>query len=146
MLNIRFKPSINLALMLAAAHATAIGLILVLPLPVWLNLVAIVVFCINFAFYFRRNAWLSAPDSIVALEIKEDCTCAVQTSSGKRLPCIALPTSYVSASLTILNLKVGGERLARHLVILPDALSAEDFRKLRVLLRWRFKAKPLGAI
>jgi hypothetical protein len=42
-----------------------------------------------------------------------------------------------------LNLNANGERLARHVVILPDAINSEDFRKLRVLLRWKYKPGPI---
>jgi len=139
MLNIRLKPSVYLTLLLSAVHAIAIGLILVLPLPIWLKVAATLAFCTSFVFYLKRNAWLAAPNSIIALVINEDCTCAIETRGGKRLECILLPTSYVSAFLTVLNLNANGERLARHVVILPDAINSEDFRKLRVLLRWKYK-------
>ena len=142
MLNIRLKPSGYLTLLLSAAHTIAIGLVLALPLPIGLKLITTLVFCVSLVFYLRRNARLAAPNSIIALEIMEDCACAIETRSGKRLDCILLPTSYVSASLTILNLKADGEMLARHVVILPDSINPEDFRKLRVLLRWKFQAKP----
>ena len=142
MLNIRLKPSGYLTLLLSAAHTIAIGLVLALPLPIGLKLVTTLVFCVSLVFYLKRNARLAAPNSIIALEIIEDCACAIETRSGKRLDCILLPTSYVSASLTILNLKADGEMLARHVVILPDSIDPEDFRKLRVLLRWKYKAKP----
>ncbi len=146
MLNIRLNPSGYLTLLFSAAHAIAVGLVLALPLPIGLKLVTTLVICTSFVFYLKRNARLAAPNSIIALEIEEDCTCAIETRSGKRLDCILLPTSYVSASLTILNLKADGEMLARHVVILPDSINPEDFRKLRVLLRWKFKAKPLAPI
>lgn len=146
MLNIRLKPSGYLTLLLSAAHTIAIGLVLALPLPIGLKLVTTLVFCVSLVFYLKRNARLAAPNSIIALEIMEDCACAIETRSGKRLDCILLPTSYVSASLTILNLKADGEMLARHIVILPDSINPEDFRKLRVLLRWKFKTKPLSPI
>ena len=142
MLNIRLKPSRYLTLSLSAVHAIAIGLFLILPLPIWLKVVATLAFCTSLVFYLRRNARLAAPNSIIALELEEDCTCAIETRNGKRLYGILLPTSYVSAALTVLNLKADGERLARHVVILPDAINFEDFRKLRVFLRWKFQAKP----
>ena len=141
MLNIRLKPSGYLTLLFSAAHIIAIGLVLALPLPIGLKLVTTLVFCVSLVFYLKRNARLAALNSIIALEIMEDCACAIETRSGKRLDCILLPTSYVSASLTILNLKADGEMLARHVVILPDSINPEDFRKLRVLLRWKFKVK-----
>lgn len=138
MLDIRLKPSGYLTLLLSATHAIAIGLFLVLSLPIWLKVAAILAFCTSLVFYLKRNAWLAAPNSIIALEIKDDYTGAIETRGGKRLDCILLPTSYVSASLTVLNLKADGERMARHVVILPDAINSEDFRKLRVLLRWKY--------
>jgi toxin CptA len=143
MLYIRFKPSGRLTLLLSAVHVIAIGLFLVLPLPIWLKVAAILAFCTSFAFYFERNARLAAPNSIIALETGEDCTCVIETRNGRQLDGILLPTSYVSASLTLLNLKAHGERLARHVVILPDAINSEDFRKLRVFLRWKYKPGPI---
>jgi toxin CptA len=143
MLNIRLKPSLYLALLLSAAHAIVIGLVLALPLPIGLKLVITLVICISLVFYLKRNARLASPNSIIELQIDEDCACIIDMRNGKRLDCILLPTSYVSASLTILNLKTNGELLARHVVILPDAINSDDFRKLRVLLRWKFKTKRL---
>ena len=146
MLNIRLKPSLYLSLLLSAAHTIAIGLVLDLPLSIGLKLVTALAFCISFVFYLNRNARLAAPNSVIVLEINEDCTCTIETRSGKQLDCIVLATSYVSASLTILNLKANDKLLVRHVVILPDAINPEDFRKLRVLLRWKYKAKTLTPI
>ncbi|HMK13611.1 MAG TPA: protein YgfX [Burkholderiales bacterium] len=143
MLYFRLNPSGYLTLWLSAAHAIAIGLVLALTLPIESKFVFALAICISLVFYLKRNARLAAPNSIVALELKEDWTCAIETRSGKRLNCIVLPTSYVSASLTILNLKADGEMLARHVVILPDSINPEDFRKLRVLLRWKYKPGPI---
>ena len=47
-----------------------------------------------------------------------------------------LSSSFVSPSLTVLNLRVAGAARPRHLVILPDNVEKETFRRLRVLLRW----------
>jgi toxin CptA len=146
MLNIRLKNSVYLAILLGVAHFIAAGLVLVLPLPIWLKLVAILAFCISLVIYLNRDARLAAPNSIIALEIKEDGSCTAETRSGKQLDCTLLSTSYVSARLTILNLKASGGLRARHVVIVPDRIDAEDFRKLRVLLRWKFKAKPVSPI
>ena len=146
MLDIRLKSSGYLVLWLGAAHAIAAGLFVILPLPVVSKLIAVLVLGISLMFYLRRNAWLTSPNSIIALEIKEDCACVISTRRGKRLDCILLPTSYVSAPLTVLNLKADVERRARHVVLVPDAINFEDYRKLRVLLRWKFKVKPFAPI
>ena len=51
-----------------------------------------------------------------------------------------LPGSYVSSWLVVVALGAGGRRW-RSLVLLPDAATAEDLRRLRVWLRWRL-ARP----
>jgi toxin CptA len=42
--------------------------------------------------------------------------------------------------LTVLNLKLPGKRLVRHVILLPDALDENEFRRLRVWLRWGSQA------
>ncbi len=51
-----------------------------------------------------------------------------------------LPDSYVSSWLVVVVLGANGRRW-RSLVLLPDAAAAEDLRRLRAWLRWRF-ARP----
>jgi toxin CptA len=56
-----------------------------------------------------------------------------------------LGSSFVAPYLTVLELKplgAGGlwQRFrTRSVVILPDGIDAEEFRQLRVLLRWKWK-------
>ena len=50
---------------------------------------------------------------------------------------IVLPRSTVSPWLCLLAYRTEGERRARYLTILPDSLKGDDFRKLRIWLRWR---------
>ena len=44
--------------------------------------------------------------------------------------------SFVAPWLTIIRWRPDGGRWDRTLVILPDMLAGEDFRRVRVLLRW----------
>ncbi|MEP7262597.1 MAG: protein YgfX [Usitatibacter sp.] len=44
--------------------------------------------------------------------------------------------SFVSPWLTVLRWRPAGARFDRTVLILPDMLAREDFRRLRVLLRW----------
>ena len=48
-----------------------------------------------------------------------------------------LPDSYVSSWLIVVVLGADGER-QRSLVLLPDAATADELRRLRAWLRWRF--------
>jgi hypothetical protein len=45
--------------------------------------------------------------------------------------------SFVAPWLTIVRWRPTGARLDRAVLLVPDMLGAEEFRRLRVLLRWR---------
>jgi hypothetical protein len=44
--------------------------------------------------------------------------------------------SFVAPWLTIVRWRPHGSRFTRSLVVMPDAIDAESFRALRVILRW----------
>ena len=79
----------------------------------------------------------ATPDSALALEVSSDHQFSMQTRASGWSEYDVLGTTYVTPYLTVLNLRGHGERGARHVTLLPDSLHAEDFRKLRVWLRWK---------
>lgn len=128
--------SVRLAVALSAAHFTAAGVVWWVPMPVWVKTLLIIAITASLIFYLARHAALHAPDAIVALEIKDDGGISFQTRRGEWLDCELLGSSFVSRHLTIVNLKPHGQRLARHVILVPDNVDARDFRRLRVWLRW----------
>lgn len=135
-MNVRLKPSRRLVLVLAAAHSVAALLLWPLDMPSWLKVLGTLALAASLAYYVLHYAWLRMPGSVVALEVKHDGM-GFRTRDGEWEACRPLPSSYVSSYFTILNLRAGDSRFARHVVILPDSLDAEDYRLLRVLLRWK---------
>ena len=73
---------------------------------------------------------LRAPDRL-------DCT----LSDGSRLVLELQPESAVLSRLIVLRLRLGEARRLSSLVLLPDQMSAEQFRLLRLWLRWRTESK-----
>lgn len=56
------------------------------------------------------------------------------------MECAVLGTSYVSAYLTVLILQpVRHYWTLQSIVIVPDNVDAEEFRRLRIMLRWEWK-------
>lgn len=106
-------------------------------LPLWL----ILPLAGSLVFYLRRECLRLAPAAIVSVSLHPDCRCEFQTKDGERHEAALLGTSFVAPYLTVLNLKPSDSRLARHVVMLPDNVNAGDFRKLRVLLKWRCHEK-----
>lgn len=138
MLRCPLKPSRNLAYLLLAAHSAALLLLWFsapwsIAAPIGLAVIATAIITV------RRDALLAASRSIVAIELDDDCSCAVQFKSGEWHDALVLGTSFVAPYLTTVNLKIEGRRFARHVVILPDSLDADFFRQLRVLLNWKWR-------
>ncbi len=76
------------------------------------------------------------PDSALELELHEDGSAAWRDRRGQWHEGKLRNSNYVSSWLLIVALAVPGAP-RRPLVLLPDAGSPEDLRKLRVWLRWR---------
>jgi toxin CptA len=145
MLRISLKPSRYLAALVGAAHAAAAALVLPLDLP----LAAKVALGAAIVLSAWHSAWggamLRGSRSILSIELDRERRISVQSRAGGWQEATLLGTTYVSPALTILNVRVRGERLARHVVVLPDSMPSEDFRQLRVLLRWSRKPADAGA-
>ena len=91
----------------------------------------------SLALGLRSHAWRSGPAALVGLELRLDGSGAIQDRRGRWREIAVLGSSFVSPLLTVLNLRLAGARGSRSLVVTPDALGADEFRHLRVWLRWR---------
>ena len=136
MLTIAIKPSRRLALLLCVAHAAAAGASLLLDLPIWLKILLVLLIGASCGVYLYSTALLRSGGAVVGLEIKDDGALSFQTRRGEWREGTLLGSSFVSPHLTILNIGMEGRFFARHVVIMPDCVDAEDFRRLRVRLRW----------
>lgn len=136
------RPSRILAAILVLAHGAAIAMVVLAGLPLWPALIAIAALVASLVYDVRQTALLRAPDAVSAFEITADDKFSIQTRSGECLECEVLGSTYVTYFLTILNLKAIDSGKNKRAVILPDSLDAEDFRKLRVWLRWKRDPQP----
>jgi toxin CptA len=137
MLRITLGRSGLLAVILLLAHACAVSLVLMIELPQWLKVAAATALILQCAFLVHRRALLLDAQAVLALEVASDHRMNIQTRSGGWQACDVLGSTYVTPYLTIMNLQLAGERMAKHVVLLPDSLDRDDFRKLRVWLKWK---------
>jgi toxin CptA len=135
-LKISLRPSRVLAAILIVAHGAAIAAVVAVDMPLWLKLIAAAALILSLFLTVRREALLLTPDAAVALEISADDVLSIQTRRGEWLECEVLGSTYVMSFLSILNLRQTDGGATTRIVILPDSIAAEDFRKLRVWLRW----------
>ena len=142
-LKISLRPSRILTAILVAAHGGAIAVVALVAMPLWLKLMAIAALAVSLVAAVRRAALLLAPGSVVAIEIGLDDSLSIQTRRGSRIgECEVLASTYVAGFLAIINLREPETRAVRHVIVLTDSIDGEDFRRLRVWLRWKRGALP----
>lgn len=136
-LRIRLHPSRQLMLLLGAGHAGAAASSWAAPIPWWLSLALSLAICASLVFGLRFHAWRSAPGALIGFELRRDGSGAIEDRRGRWREVTVLGSSFVSPLLTVVNLRLAGARGRRSLVVAPDALGVDEFRRLRVWLRWR---------
>lgn len=135
-IRIAIRPSPRLATALVLAHGSAVAAVASLPLDLSASLLLILVFLVNGIYLVMRHARLGLPGSVVNLETNEDGTWVLRERGGRERKAALLGECYVSSRLAVIRCRPAGRRLARSIVILPDAVDPEAFRRLRVWLRW----------
>ncbi len=134
-LRIALGPSrIASALVCLASLATA-ALVAWLPVAALLRGGLVMVIGAHAILTLRRWATRSGPRAIVRIELEVDRTVCMTERSGDRIEGVLQADSYVNAWVTTVVMRPEGKRLMRSTAILPDMLPAEDFRRLRLLLR-----------
>ncbi len=83
-----------------------------------------------------RYALLRADDSCVAFRPEEDSGVVLVLRNGSHLMCRLCNDSLVTSGMVILNAKVYEQRGGRSVLIFPDAIGGDSFRRLRVALKW----------
>jgi len=136
-LTIAVGPSRRLAGLLVGMHGFAAAMIWLASPPYWLAVLLMPVLFGSAWHTLRRDGFRTLQHSLIGLRLDADCRCEFQTRTGAWHEADLLGSSFVAPYLAVLNLKPAEGRLVKHLVILPDAVHAEDFRRLRVWLKWR---------
>ena len=130
-------PSRRLSLFLACLFAGAIWVVLVLKLPWILIIVCLWRLIVN----LRLHALLTHPDAVQRALKYEDNTWLLINQSGQELEASLCSGSVVTSAVMLLNFKVKSRVFKRALILLPDNLHPDDFRRLRVQLSLRLHAK-----
>lgn len=136
---IRLQPSYYLAALLGLTHAAA-GLVLwPLALPPGVKAAIAILLIVSLIYYLRKDALLTAHDAVVALTLTEEMSCILIARSGQSMTCNLSDNTFVAPYLTVINLQPVEQFFMRSVVILPDSIDAEEFRRLRIWLQWKWK-------
>lgn len=137
MQQITIAPSVLLAAVISVTHFVAAGLLWLIPLPVAGKSLFTIAIATSLVYFMARDAALHAAHSIVALEIRDGGEVAIQIRDGAWFDCELLGTSYVSPRLTIVHLRLRGRWKTRRIILVPDNVDPQNFRRLRTWLRWK---------
>jgi toxin CptA len=135
-LRIRIEPSRYLAGGLALAHVLGWVALYPLALPEMLKLALAAAIAVSAVHSIATWALLRSRYSIVALDISGEQVAIRERHTAQWQACHVLGTTFVSPCLTVLNLRLLKDGTIRHGVIVPDSVDRNDFRRLRVRLRW----------
>jgi toxin CptA len=141
---IRVGPSALIAVAVSIVHVGAAAVVWLVPLPVLGKAVLSLVIALSLVYFMARDAALHASRSIVGLELGEEGEIACQTRNGTWLRCELLGSTYVSPGITVVNLRARGWGGDRRVILVPDNVNPDDFRRLRAWLRWRGEAVNSG--
>ena len=132
-------PSRLLAATLGGAHALSAAALWLTPLPFAWRLAGSLGLAGHLAWSLRRHAWRTAASSVVELELRDDRSISARSRAGDWVDYQVEVGSFVSPLLTVLRLRPKARRLVRSVLITPDSLDPDSFRRLRVWLRWRYR-------
>ena len=136
MVRARITTSIVLAATFIAVHAAAAATLIPLGVAIELKLGATAAIATSLASSLWRYALVRAASSVVAIEVNDRGSAAVLARSGDWQNVEILGTTYVTPSLTVVNVRPIDRVRTRHVLLVADNIDAEDFRAIRVLLRW----------
>jgi toxin CptA len=136
-MSLQLRPSSALTWLFAGGHVLgAAGLWLAPFAAVW-SVAGSLALAAHLIWVLRQHAWRNAAGSVVALELRENCSVSVLTSGGRRGDYQVGRATFVSPLLTVLDLRAEAGHRRCSVLIAPDGLDADSFRRLRVWLRWR---------
>ena len=103
---------------------------------------------------FAVLAWVAVTFSVVALRrgrfaitelrLAPDLVLVVHMGDGRLVAGHVRSATYVGAWMTTIVWRADGAYWSRAVLVLPDMLAAEDFRRLRVMLRYARNAVAQG--
>jgi len=116
--------------------AATIALTIVLPLQPLHQMAMVVAVVAWAAWSFQVDALRRGRFAVTEVRLAPDLMLLVCMGDGRLVAGQVRASTYIGAWVTTIVWRPDGRRWARALLVLPDMLPAEDFRRLRVMLRY----------
>jgi hypothetical protein len=131
-------PSRSMLAWLLLLHAAALLVVTLLPVPVAASITLAVAVLFSLAWHWRLRVSQRYPHAVRGLRWEADGDCILKLASGEQLTTQLAANAFVMPWLVILYF----QGRPRHLVLLPDMLTAQVYRQLRVRLRMELQQQP----
>ncbi|MCB5189358.1 hypothetical protein LG198_01265 [Methylobacillus arboreus] len=128
------EPSRWLACLFVLMGMVAGFAIMLLPWPWWLKAMLLPCIIAVTAWHIWRDARRRHPASPVMIELNHEGKLWLTMRNDTRHTAEVRSSSLVTPSLTVLNLKLDHGKAT--CLIVPDSVDPDEFRRLRVWLRW----------
>ncbi len=135
-LRVNLGPSRSLSCVLAGLHGATLLPLWWAGLPVWTGAILALAIIVHGGWSVRRHALLRSARSVTAVELGPAGNCTLIRRDGTEVAGAVDPGSLVVGALVILGVRRAGIRPALRALIVRDMLPEEEFRRLRVGLKW----------
>ena len=143
-LNYKLRPSRSLALLFFLLCVASLVSIWLLPLPAAVLLAITLVMMGWTGYWLLLDANLRMGHSCVTFRLEGQEEIVLVLRSGRHMHGRISSDSLVTPYLVILNVVLKERRGRRSLLVLPDSMSKESFRRLRVSLKWGNKTDQVA--
>jgi hypothetical protein len=131
------RPSAMAGRVIASMGFGTLALLAAMPGPVAPRILAATwVTCVGLE-AMARVALRRSANAAHALVLRVSGEIELAFADGRHIAGRLREGSFVAPFLTIIRWRAAGHRFDRTVLILPDMVAREEFRRLRVLLRWR---------
>ena len=133
------RPSIVLCFVLGAMSLLGIVSLSVLPWPWSWRVLGCLMLAAATSHAILQHGLRRLKHSVVALQLKPDNSVTIHLKDGRRQKVRVMPSSVVTPLLTVVHYRLHEAAWyspKRYVLILADAVDAEEYRRLRVYLRW----------
>ena len=134
--HVSLGPSRVAGAVIGAMTLATLVVVLQFPITPWQHAVICAIVLASAWVAFERLAVRATPDAIVQLRLAPDLLIVVTRGDGRLVGGHVRSSTCVSAAMTSIVWRPDGARWSRAILVVPDMLPADEFRRLRVMLRY----------
>lgn len=135
-IHLELRPSVGLTCLLGLFVSMNLLVLLLLPMAAAIKIALIGVVMATGVRAVRQHALLLSTTAVISVRVDHESRLRLTLKDGRQYDARVLASSFVASYLTVLQLKVAEQRWPVALIILPDSVIPEQFRELRVWLKW----------